>query len=117
MITRPKTLNGLTTRYRTGCGWVYVTVNSLDGKIVEVFARTGKSGGCGGAFLESLGRTLSVALRSGADPEEIAKQYDDVKCYGQGWDEGEQVNCVTAIAKAIRFALDENRMDSNGNTN
>lgn len=108
---RAKTYSGPTIRYQTNCGWVYITVNSDDnGRIVEVFARMGKTGGCSGAFLESIGRTISIALQCGVDPKELASQYDDIKCLGQGLDQGSRMNCALAVAAAIRHVIEENKI-------
>ena len=107
---RPRTLPGSTTRYRTGCGWVYVTVNvDESGKPIEVFASFGKSGGCGSATSESLARTLSVALRCGVDAAELAAQYVGIACNaGEVWDEGIKVtSCAAAVGLAIRKVLND----------
>lgn len=108
---RPKSYEGTTERFRTGCGWVYVTVNvNESGYPIEVFARMGKVGGCGAAFLESLGRTLSVALRCGVDASELAAQYVAIQCEGATWEGGNKLtSCAAAVGLAISRVLGVDR--------
>jgi ribonucleoside-diphosphate reductase alpha chain len=49
-IERPKSVSGITERIETGCGHLYVTVNFIDNKVVEVFAGLGKCGGCSKSY-------------------------------------------------------------------
>jgi ribonucleoside-diphosphate reductase alpha chain len=100
---RPKTYNGYTYKYSTGCGNLYVVVNCDDaGHPREVFAKLGKIGGCPGAMLEALGRTLSVALRCGIPASEFVEQYKDIGCPGGMWSDGAFVkSCVGAVGLAL----------------
>ena len=73
-------LHGSTFRFRTEAGHVYVTVNADgDGRPLEVFVRTGRCGSTLNSLAEALGRLASLALRSGADPEEVARQLRGIK--------------------------------------
>jgi len=45
-IKRPAAVHGSTTRIRLQCGNLYVTINRHEGKMFEVFAQMGRSGGC-----------------------------------------------------------------------
>ena len=71
---RPETLDGFTTKIKTGYGHLYVTVTEYDGKPFEVFATIGKSGKSTTAKTEAIGRLVSLALRSGVKVDDIVDQ-------------------------------------------
>ncbi len=71
---RPDTLNGFTTRVRTGLGQLYVTVTEYHGKPFEVFATIGKSGRSTTAKTEAIGRLVSLAFRSGVTVDKVVNQ-------------------------------------------
>ncbi len=71
---RPETLEGFTTRMKTGMGHLYVTVTEYEGRPFEVFATIGKSGRSTAAKAEAVGRLVSLALRSGVKVGDIVKQ-------------------------------------------
>ncbi|MBW1999708.1 MAG: vitamin B12-dependent ribonucleotide reductase [Deltaproteobacteria bacterium] len=71
---RPETLEGFTTRVRTGMGNLYVTVTEYEGRPFEVFATIGKSGKSTTAKTEAIGRLVSLALRSGIQVDKIVEQ-------------------------------------------
>ena len=71
---RPDTLNGFTTKIKTGMGQLYVTVTELNGRPFEVFATIGKSGKSTMAKTEAIGRLVSLALRAGVHVSEIIDQ-------------------------------------------
>lgn len=73
-LSRPETLEGFTTRVKTGLGRLYVTVTEMNGRPFEVFATIGKSGRSTTAKTEAIGRLVSLALRSGVKAEEIVEQ-------------------------------------------
>ena len=99
---RGKTTTGITERVTTGCGNLYITINSDQSGICEVFGFLGKSGGCASAQLEGLCRIVSVALRSGVDMGSIIKQLKGIRCPSIAWDEGKSVlSCADAIARAM----------------
>jgi|WetSurMetagenome_2_1015567.scaffolds.fasta_scaffold45920_2 ribonucleoside-diphosphate reductase alpha chain len=78
-LKRPRHLYGITYKVQSGCGKLYVTINERNGKPYEVFIQSGGSGGCE-AGNQALGRTISLALRSGGDIQNIIKQLNKVKC-------------------------------------
>lgn len=85
---RPSVVRGITERVRTGHGNMYVTVNfDDDGKPFEVFSTLGKAGGCHAANLEAISRLISLALRSGIDPNQIVEQLKGITCCPV-WDSG-----------------------------
>ncbi len=71
---RPETLEGFTSRMKTGMGQLYVTVTEYEGQPFEVFATIGKSGRSTTAKTEAIGRLVSLALRSGVKVENIVEQ-------------------------------------------
>lgn len=103
MTTRPATLSGTTTRTRTGCGYLYVTINvDEDGLPVEVFARLGKAGVCSHASTEAIGRLLSKALQAGAGIHDLARQLSGISCTQHHVEDGERVtSCADAVAKVL----------------
>ncbi len=101
---RPKVATGTTQEIETAYGDLFVTVNnSKHNGPVEIFAQIGKAGGYTQSFTEALGRTVSLALRSGADAEEVIKQLDDIRSPQISWDNGQQIHSVPdAIAEAMK---------------
>ena len=71
---RPETLEGFTSRMKTGMGQLYVTVTEYEGQPFEVFATIGKSGRSTTAKTEAIGRLVSLALRSGVKVGNIVEQ-------------------------------------------
>lgn len=76
---RPKRTTGVTEQVKTGCGKMYITVNSDHEGIIETFITTGSSGGCSG-FTEGVSRLISLALRANIAPEAIIDQLTSVSC-------------------------------------
>ena len=103
---RPRRIQGITERVRTGHGNMYVTVNFDDAdKPFEVFGALGKSGGCDSAQLEAVSRLASLALRSGIGPENVIEQLRGITCCPI-WDNGVQVNSSPdAVALALERSL------------
>jgi len=71
---RPDVVYGFTQKVKTGYGFLYLTVNEVDGKPFEVFATIGKSGRSITAKAEAIGRLVSLALRSGVDVADVVSQ-------------------------------------------
>lgn len=98
---RPKCLPGFTPELQTACGKIYITCNydPQTKKIIEVFVRFGKSGGCGSAVMDGMARMISCGLRSGMDADQIIKSLSGIKCHhGSG-------TCMTALAKAVNAVM------------
>lgn len=115
---RPELLHGSTRLMKTGCGNLYVTINRDEkNKPFEVFTNIGKAGGCAASQAEAIGRLISLALRSGIEPEEIVKQLKGISCHAPVWSSnGKITSCSDAIAKAIEAEIKgqkpQNRQES-----
>ncbi len=101
---RPETLDGFTTRIKTGYGHLYVTVTEYDGKPFEVFATIGKSGRSTTAKTEAIGRLASLALRSGVKVNEIV---DQLKGIGGEYPVFQNGGLVLSIPDAIARVLEK----------
>ncbi len=100
---RPKQLKGETVKIKVGCGNLYITINKHEGKVFEVFAKLGKSGGCNACQLEALSRSISLGLRAGIELNEYCEHLENLKCLTPSLDEGNQISsCPDAIAQVLR---------------
>jgi ribonucleoside-diphosphate reductase alpha chain len=105
---RPYVTRGSTQRIETGCGHLYVTINEDERGLCEVFTQMGKSGGCTASQAEAVGRLMSLALRSGIEPEAIVKQLKGIRCPSPLWQPGGMVlSCSDAVAKALERFVKE----------
>jgi ribonucleoside-diphosphate reductase alpha chain len=105
---RPHKLPGATYSFKTGCGTMYVTVNEDEENVFEVFATMGKAGGCASSQIESIGRLISLSLRSGVEPKQIVRQLSGISCHQYiKADENSAMSCADAIAKIIKFHLEQ----------
>ncbi len=108
--SRPDQLHGVTQRIDTGYGKLYVTINEdpETSEPFELFANTGHSGGFTNSFTDALAKTISIALRSGVDPDEIVDKLQGIRSPKVAWDKGEQINSIPdAFGTALRRYLDD----------
>ena len=112
---RAKITNGITERATTGCGYIYVTVNSDEQGICEVFSTLGKAGGCASAQLEATCRLISLALRSGVDVASVVRQLRGIRCPSIAWEEGKSIlSCADAIASVLEKHINGSKSDNGG---
>ena len=105
---RARTTTGKTTKFRMGCGTLFVTVNEDENGLCEVFANLNK-GGCPSQS-EATCRTVSVALRCGVKPEVLIEQLKGIRCPSaiarrKDHNDIDVLSCPDAIARAIEEAL------------
>ncbi|HWJ02181.1 MAG TPA: TSCPD domain-containing protein, partial [Verrucomicrobiae bacterium] len=99
---RPEITTGITEKVKIGCGNLYVSVNSDEHGICEVFTNTGRAGGCSSQS-EATARLVSIALRSGLSTDAIVEQLKGIRCPACIRRDGINVtSCPDAIAKVIK---------------
>jgi ribonucleoside-diphosphate reductase alpha chain len=108
---RNSVTTGHTSKFRMGCGTLFVTVNSDADGICEVFANLGKAGGCPSQS-EATCRAVSAALRSGVSPEIMIDQLSGIRCLSaavarKSNREINVLSCPDAIASALKAALEK----------
>lgn len=100
-IERPKCVFGITERVESTRGRIYVTVNSIDGVIMEVFVRSNDQ------EAEAIGRIVALALRSGSDIDDVIDQLWKVDSREVITDVSENgtVVKVRSIAQAVALVI------------
>ena len=96
-------MSGYTLIYRMACGNVYVTYNFEGGKLLEIFMRIGKSGGCQACQAQAFGRIVSISLQSGDAPEKLGKTLIGMQCPGaQSGEPGKRLSsCLDGIGREL----------------
>jgi ribonucleoside-diphosphate reductase alpha chain len=99
---RPELVIGETRKMKTGCGSIYVTINSDGTGLFEVFVNMGKAGGCTSSQTEAVSRLISMALRAGVDPATIIKHLKGIRCHKPiGFGPNRILSCADAVAQAL----------------
>jgi ribonucleoside-diphosphate reductase, adenosylcobalamin-dependent len=103
-IARPKELAGRTYLCQSGCCRLYVTVNMMDGKPMEVFIRTVGNGGCD-ANSSALGRAISTGLQNGVPYLKFVKQFGKVNCISSIKNpSSEGHSCADVVGRCIELS-------------
>jgi len=106
--TRPQKTPNWTYHEKCGCTkdlYITVTDDPETGELLEVFISHGKAGGCGAANKEALGKTISIAVRSGANPLDLAKALDGITCPKAVVHPDPVIavkSCITVVSHAIQ---------------
>jgi len=103
---RPDITTGITQKIETGCGHLYVTINSDEKGACELFTQMGKVGGCASAQLEAIARLTSLCLRSNVKVSSIVKQLQGIRCPSPMWNNGQMVtSCADGVSKSLERFL------------
>ena len=108
IIDRPDTLEGFTTKIKTGLGQLYVTVTEYNNHPFEVFATIGKSGRSTTAKTEAIGRLISLAFRAGVKVDKVVDQLIGIGGEHPVFQEG---GLVLSIPDAIARVLQRHYLD------
>jgi len=111
VIDRPETLEGFTTKMKTGLGQLYVTVTEYNNHPFEVFATIGKSGRSTTAKTEAIGRLVSLAFRAGVKVDKVVDQLTGIGGEHPVFQEG---GLVLSIPDAIGRVLQKRYLDGKG---
>lgn len=115
--SRPEITTGFTEKVKIGCGSIFITVNSDQHGICEVFTNTGRAGGCPSQS-EATARLVSIALRSGMDAHSIIDQLKGIRCHSTIRQKDLKVlSCPDAIGKVIEKVLKYQNGDTAENDN
>ena len=116
---RPRAIvtTGQTSKFRMGCGTLFVTVNKDEQRLCEVFANLGKAGGCPSQS-EATCRVVSAALRSGVDPNVMIDQLRGIRCLSAAVARKSNkditvLSCPDAIAQALEEAIGQSTVVQN----
>jgi ribonucleoside-diphosphate reductase alpha chain len=114
---RPTITYGTTEKTNIGCGKLYITINSDEFGICELFTTTGKGGGCH-AQSEAISRLASLALRGGIPAKEVIEQLRGIRCEAAMIRKDvHNLSCPDAIGRALEKYLDnfktENKFTNN----
>jgi ribonucleoside-diphosphate reductase alpha chain len=112
---RPTQTQGLTRRIKTGEGTLYITINEDEHGLCEVFTTIGKAGGNAAAQSEAISRLISLALRSGINPQSIVRQLKGISGPNPTWEDGRLIlSTPDAIGKALDDYLHEKEQNEEG---
>jgi ribonucleoside-diphosphate reductase alpha chain len=92
----------------TGCGKMYVTINSQENVPYECLISFGEAGGCVTSQCEVLAKLTSLCLQFRIPIPRIIKRIKGIRCSKPGFGEGGIVlSCPDAVAKALEDYLSE----------
>ena len=110
-IERPKSLPSVSRKLIVGCGSLYITTGSYNGRVIEVIASLGRAGGCASAQNEALGKVISLGLKWGVPIEEYVEELKGIGCPSPNLFPADEkcLSCADGFAKA----LEENGYQAN----
>jgi len=115
-IKRPPLLKGFTEVVKTGYGNLYVTVNKMEGRPIEVFVQIGKSGYSTMADAEATGRLVSLALRSGVGVKDVVEQLEGIGGSSPVFSEGKLImsipDAIASVLKKHFVSVGKNQSDT-----
>jgi len=116
---RSEVTHGTNRKIPCGCGNIMLYCgNNEDGKVQEVTARLGKSGGCSASMLEALARISSIAIQYGVEPEKIVKQLSGIRCHLTALHKskytGDRPRIITSCPDAMSVAIEEHMLNGSG---
>jgi len=105
---RPEIMHGYTYKTKTSYGNLYITINEDENdRPFEVFTQIGKAGGFFSAYTEAISRLISLALRTGLDPDRIIDQLRGIRDPSPTWtSDGLVLSLPDAIAKTLKKHLE-----------
>ena len=106
--SRPRRVEGSTTKVNTGQGTMYVTVNTDPiGDLYEVFATIGKAGGNELANTEAICRLISLAMQYRIPTDAVVNQLKGIQST-PAWDNGVLIKSIAdGIAHVLRDFVSE----------
>ncbi len=106
--SRPRRVIGVTERIETPVGTLFVTINSAEGKLYEVFLNIGKAGADVTADAEGYGRLLSMIFKAGLPPQNVIKQLRGIGGSSSiGFGKKRVRSLPDAIARVLELYLEE----------
>jgi ribonucleoside-diphosphate reductase alpha chain len=107
---RPEVLNGRTTKVKTNCGSLYLTLNEDEGELCEIRVNLGKSGNCVKNLLEINSILMSIIMQVDLPKEKVIKIFErhclDTNCGNKFYNKGvEYKSCIDYVAKEVLSCL------------
>ena len=102
---RPQKLESKSLEIPCPCGRIYIHITfDANNRPFEIFTRLGKQGGCASATTSGVAIASSLAIRSGADPLDMANGLIGISCHRSPAYDGETkiTSCIDAIGRALR---------------
>jgi len=78
-MSRPEVLQGYTTKVKTGCGALFLTINFDQDRPFEIFLNSSKLGGCSGNQ-NAIARLLTLCFKNNVSIEDIVDQLQGISC-------------------------------------
>jgi ribonucleoside-diphosphate reductase alpha chain len=113
-IQRPKLVNSMTTRIKTGCGDLYVTIGYKGHQPMEILTKADKAGSCTVCQLEALTRSITLGLKFGIPLENYMEELRGLQCPNPNmFPKVERaLSCPDGISKVMGEYLDGHKKDS-----